>query len=73
VEQWIPMDSPTYPTWYSGIGQTVGLGLGKGEIPLDSPTHPTWTLGMVDIHRKSKFPVNTCNRHRNGGKGTGCP
>jgi len=20
------MDSPTYPTWYSGIGQTVGFG-----------------------------------------------
>ena len=99
--QWIPMDSPTYPTWYSGIGltigfggpewdsgfpwtvppvlhgtgQTVGLGLhlGKGGIQLDSPMYPTWTLGMVDIHRKSKFPVNMCNRHRTGGKGTGCP
>jgi len=47
--------------------------LGKGGIPLDSPMYPTWTLGMVDIHRKSKFPVNMCNRHRTGGKGTGCP
>jgi len=25
VGQCIPMDSPTYPTWYSGIGQTVGF------------------------------------------------
>ena len=75
VGQWIPMDSPTYPTWYSGIGRTVGLGLhlGKGGIPLDSPVYPIWTLGMVNIHRKSKIPVNTCNRHRTGGKGNGCP
>jgi len=24
--QWIPMDGPTYPTWYSGIGRTVRFG-----------------------------------------------
>ena len=53
----IPLNSPSYPTGCSGIGQTAGLGLplGKSGIPLNSPSYPTWTLGMVDIHRSPSF------------------
>ena len=40
----ILFDSPTCPTWYSGVGRTVGsrAALGYGYIPLDSPTCPMW-------------------------------
>ena len=37
------MDSPTYPTWYSRIGRTVGFGGPQWDgqwIPMDSPTCP---------------------------------
>jgi len=48
VGQWIPMDIPTYPTWYSGIGRTVGIWWARVErwIPMDSPTCPTWYSGI---------------------------
>ena len=39
----IPMDSPTYPTWESRIGWTVGSRWmdGTHRIPMDSLSYPT--------------------------------
>jgi len=36
----IPLDSPTYSTWYSGIGWPVECRV-MGGIPSDSPIYPT--------------------------------
>ena len=36
------MDSPVYPTWYSGIGRTVG----SKTIDFQSCDYPTWYSGI---------------------------
>ena len=44
----IPLDIPTCPTWYNGIGRTGGIWWAQvvPGIPLDSPTCPTWYSGI---------------------------
>ena len=38
------MDSPIYPTWYSGIGRTCGIGVCEGTHR--NPIYFTWYSGI---------------------------